>query len=262
VPNPTGGGEKFVLQFPHAVLDSFIRSFPVLNELANKTETEVMEDYLLTTWAERPGAGPAPHDDHAIAQMRLTLQSQTPDKQKALLKAYGQLPVGDQHLLANEMARTGIEGQTFSRGPAGLGKDGLVEGPSFLVYYSPAYLRNFLPADALPALKILAEVYRRSREVWPLKPTKGNSHSVTIRIDQFKDLKMAEMIDGYGGQASEPKAANMEWLLVKKNDNEGVVERHPTDAVAKMKADGVVTANVHVSNAEDDLDVPLESEVL
>ena len=34
-------GEKFVLKFPHAVLDSFIRSFSVLNELAVKSESEV-----------------------------------------------------------------------------------------------------------------------------------------------------------------------------------------------------------------------------
>ena len=42
-PSPLGGAEKFVLKFPHAVLDSFIRSFAVLNELAVKSETAVME---------------------------------------------------------------------------------------------------------------------------------------------------------------------------------------------------------------------------
>ena len=34
-------------------------------------------------------------------------------------------------------------------------------GPAFLVYYSPAFLRNLSPLDALPALRILAEVHRR-----------------------------------------------------------------------------------------------------
>ena len=38
-PSPLGGAEKFVLKFPHAVLDSFIRSFAVLNELAVQSET-------------------------------------------------------------------------------------------------------------------------------------------------------------------------------------------------------------------------------
>ena len=51
-PSPLGGAEKFVLKFPHAVLDSFIRSFSVLNELAARTETQVMEEYLVRTWGE------------------------------------------------------------------------------------------------------------------------------------------------------------------------------------------------------------------
>merc|ERR1719453_2587147 len=62
-PSPLGGAEKFVLKFPHAVLDSFIRSFAVLNELAVKTETAVMEDYLVRTWGESSPLsqiGPAP----------------------------------------------------------------------------------------------------------------------------------------------------------------------------------------------------------
>ena len=47
-----------MLKFPHAVLDSFIRSFAVLNELAIKTETRVMEEYLVRTWTElRPDGG-------------------------------------------------------------------------------------------------------------------------------------------------------------------------------------------------------------
>ena len=48
-PSPLGGAEKFVLKFPHAVLDSFIRSFAVLNELAVKNEMQVMEEYLVRT---------------------------------------------------------------------------------------------------------------------------------------------------------------------------------------------------------------------
>ena len=65
-----------------------------------------------------------------------------------------------------------------------------VLGPTFLVYYSPAFIRNLSPADALPALRILTEVYRRARQLWPLTPTVGSHHSVTIRIDQLKELKL------------------------------------------------------------------------
>merc|ERR1719453_2344972 len=58
-PSPLGGAEKFVLKFPHAVLDSFIRSFSVVNELAIRSETDTAEAYLRARWGERPGAGPA-----------------------------------------------------------------------------------------------------------------------------------------------------------------------------------------------------------
>ena len=42
VPSPLEGSEKFVLKFPQPVLGSFISSFSVVNELAHKTETQVM----------------------------------------------------------------------------------------------------------------------------------------------------------------------------------------------------------------------------
>ena len=49
-PTPLRGSEKFVLKFPHFVLDSFIQSFHVINELANRSETEVFEAYLIERW--------------------------------------------------------------------------------------------------------------------------------------------------------------------------------------------------------------------
>ena len=55
-PSPLGGAEKLVLKFPHAVLDSFIQSFGVLNHLAVRSETEVMEEYLAATWSQRRDA--------------------------------------------------------------------------------------------------------------------------------------------------------------------------------------------------------------
>ena len=86
-PSPLGGAEKFVLKFPHAVLDSFIRSFSVLNDLAVASETEVMERYLIRTWGETPSRGPAPADEDGVAMMRLALMAQTPEKQSAVLNA-------------------------------------------------------------------------------------------------------------------------------------------------------------------------------
>ena len=56
-------------------------------------------------------------------------------------------------------------------------------GPAFLVYYSPAFVRHLAPVDALPALRILAEVYRRARQLWPLQESTDHHHAVTSRID-------------------------------------------------------------------------------
>ena len=100
-------------------------------------------------------------------------------------------------------------------------------GPAFLVYYSPAFLRNLSPADALPALRILAEVYRRARQLWPLRPSQDAHHSVTIRIDQLKELKLSGIMEAF--------AEGESWLLVRQNDQEGVVERHRLDDMAKVR---------------------------
>ena len=44
---PLAGAEKFVLKFPHAVLNSFIDSFPIVQQLATLNETELMVRFLL-----------------------------------------------------------------------------------------------------------------------------------------------------------------------------------------------------------------------
>ena len=44
---PLAGAEKFVLKFPHAVLNSFIDSFPIVQQLATLNETQLMVRLLL-----------------------------------------------------------------------------------------------------------------------------------------------------------------------------------------------------------------------
>ena len=192
-----------------------------------------MEEYLAATWSQRRDTygkalvPPEPRGDAAIAKMRLSLQAQTADKQEAVLVAFDQLQQADQRLLSEEMARTGIGGQRFDRGPE-FGE--IVAGPTFLVYYSPAFLRNLAPLDALPALRILTEVYRRARQLWPLRPSTDAHHSVTIRIDQIKELKLSSIMEAF--------AEGESWLLVRQNDQEGVVERHRLTDMAKVMQDG------------------------
>lgn len=225
-PSPLGGAEKLVLKFPHEVLDSFVKSFSVINELAINTETRVMEAYLVRTWAELearvPALGPVPSSPEGIALMRLVLQAQTPEKQLAIVDAWRQLVADDREVLMCEMARTGIHNQFFERAPP----FDTSLGPSFLVYYSPAFLRKLAPAEGLSALVMLAEIYRRARKLWPLRPTESNDHAVTIRIDQIKELK-AETIHA-------AHAEGETWLLCRKNGLEGVVEKHPVESVQTL----------------------------
>merc|ERR1719487_1431081 len=49
-PFPLEGCEKFVLKFPLKVLTSFLMSFPIVRQLSEKSETEVLEDYLVWRW--------------------------------------------------------------------------------------------------------------------------------------------------------------------------------------------------------------------
>ena len=68
---PLSGAEKFVVKFPHAVLNSFIRSFPVVQQLATLTETELMERFLVEWWPD--AHGPTPSGPEAVALMRLVV---------------------------------------------------------------------------------------------------------------------------------------------------------------------------------------------
>lgn len=213
-----------MLRFPHAVLESFIRSFSVIHELAVSTETAVMEKYLVRRWAELLPEAPVPGgaDDDGVARMRLVLQAQTPDKQAGVLEAFRALPREDHALLSDEMARSGIAEQAFARAP----QFRQVAGPAFLVYYSPAFLRNLSPHHSFAALRILAEVYRRARQLWRLTPTTDNAHTVTVRIDQLKELSLSDIMSAF--------AQGETWLLCRKNSLEAVVERHSHESMATL----------------------------
>jgi len=235
-PTPLEGSEKFVLKFPHPVLGSFIRSFGVINELAERSETAVFESYLESAWSQLPAPlepSNPPAGDTAIALMRLVIQAQTVDKQASVVEAFRRMHDDDRRILSEEMARTGAAEQEYGRSK--VKKKG---GPAILVYYSPAFMRSLTPRDADEALRLLAEVYRRSRTLWPLMPASttgagavGSSSTVTVRIDQIKELKLDEIQNVYGAGES--------WLLAKRNDLEAVVERHPLDHMSELLKKGV-----------------------
>ena len=248
-----------------------VRSFSIIHELAHKTETAVLEEYLERAWQDAatavrsaaaagaggagdgagtspschamapaaPGSGsaaalallPAPPEGHgAIALMRLVAQAQVPASQLAVLSAFGELSADDKHVLADEMARTGLAGQTYRREPPHRDPD---RGPALLVYYSPAFVRSLAAESHAPAaLRLLAEVYRRARTLWPLVPIEpsGGRGCVTVRIDQIKGV-------GLGG-IEEVYSMGDSWLIYKRNEQEAVVECHTIDYMAELVQQG------------------------
>lgn len=107
-------------------------------------------------------------------------------------------------------------------------------GPAILVYYSPAFVRGLTPGHAVHMLRLLAEVYRRARKLWPLQPIKADNvkggHTVTVRIDQIKELSLVEIQCVY--------AEGNSWLLYKRNDLEAVVECHPLEFMTELLSAG------------------------
>merc|ERR1711879_696491 len=100
-------------------------------------------------------------------------------------------------------------------------------GPALLVYYGPAFLQGLGNDSPRQRLALLAEIYRGSRELWPLHVAHVST-SVIIRIDTIKGLACKE-ID------HEMKSGKV-WVLVKHNDLEAFVELSSTSKLNKFIA--------------------------
>jgi len=227
-PSPLEGSVKFVLQFPQPVLASFINSFSVLNELATKSETQVFEEYLVQLWNETAARGvaigPQPTGNDAVALMRLMIQAQQPQLQEQVVAGFAKCAAADREVLAAEMGQTGMPGQTYSSGPS----EGF--GPAFLVYYSPAFLRRALSTGAVDTLRLLAEVYRRGRAMFPRRMDFETGQTVSIRVDQLKEKATDEIMSVYG--------SGDVWVLNKRNELEAVVERRPKTILTDGSEEG------------------------
>lgn len=88
-------------------------------------------------------------------------------------------------------------------------------GPAFLIYYGPAFLQMQCSSTVL-RLRILAEIYRCARELWP-EATTLVAASVHVRIDTIKGLSVAEIQDVL--------AKGELWLVTKHNESEAYVGR-------------------------------------
>ena len=213
-PTPLHGAEKLVLKFPHPVLHSFISSFANVGALVNHVETRVFEDFLVKRWEEQAHTlGQPPTGSSAIALMRLVAQVQHLPLQQNIVQKWNLMKADDQKVLEYELALTGCPGQNYKS--YGGHKQG---GPVFLVYYSPAFMRNAVRSDTLSGLRMLADIYRQARSMWPFSEKSTGEH-VTIRVDQIKEHPPHHLMDGYMWGES--------WLLVKRNEREAIVEHHP-----------------------------------
>mmetsp|Transcript_49333 Transcript_49333/g.117367 ORF Transcript_49333/g.117367 Transcript_49333/m.117367 type:complete len:885 (+) Transcript_49333:112-2766(+) len=219
-PTPLAGCEKFVVKFPLAVLNSFLRSFKFVQLIATKNETEVMEEYLKMRWSEycsRPCTGP-----DAIAKMRLLCMAQM--NAERILAAFPEVPQADRDVLCVEMARTGCSGQSFSPSLVPTELQGRGYGPALLVYYGPAFLQSLGSDNPVQRLSFLAEVYRGSRALWPLSEERVGE-SVTVRIDAIKGLGVDEIRKG--------AMDGDEWIVVRKNTSEAFVELRSKSTLAE-----------------------------
>jgi len=234
-PTPLRGSEKFVLRFPHPVLHLFISSFSLVNELVNKTETEVFEAFLMRKWEELQSVlGPLPSGKHAIALLRLILQVQHLPLQQCTITAFDQLARDDQEVLSTEMALTGCIGNGSK--PQAYRCDPRLQqgGPVFLVYYSPAFLRIAARSDISSGLRMMAEIYRQARSLWPFSEGASLDH-VTIRIDQMKEHTPSHIMEGHWWGEG--------WLLVRHNDREAIVEHRPLYSLSHTE--GTFEDSVH-----------------
>jgi len=221
---PLGGAEKFVLRFPHAVLSSFLWSIPYLRHLTLMSETEVVEIYLKARWRVIAPGTQVPDDEEAIACMRLAVMAQS-DTQ--IVDLFQQLPRRDRTRLAMELARTGCPGQRFSSSP------NAKHGPALLIYYSPALMQKNVDGDLMGALRILSEVFRLSRSIWPLSSA-SEGITVTIQVAQLKTERLDQILDAC---ETDPQQV---WLVLRHNDLEGSVERKHASEVVELQEKGIV----------------------
>jgi len=208
-PCPQEGCEKFVLKFPQKVLLSFVKSFPVVQHLSTKSETSVLDDYLEWRWQDHePDLGEVPTGPGSVARMRLVVMAQ--GNSPKVLAAYAALSAEDRDVLDQELARTGRVEQRYARDtlPAS-------SGPALLVYYAPALMQKNCASDPDGALRVLAEVLRQGRNLWPLDESAAGE-TVTLQIHALKDLEV---------QAMKALQAGEFWTLYRNSSVNALVQK-------------------------------------
>merc|ERR1712194_999684 len=103
--------------------------------------------------------------------MRLVCMAQA--NATRILAGFRELPSEDRQVLSLEMARTGCDGQYYSASLCPEAARTELGGPALLVYYGPAFLQSLGTDCPMQRLRMLAEVYRSARQLWPVFPNQA-----------------------------------------------------------------------------------------
>jgi len=146
--------------------------------------------------------------------MRLVVMAQ--GDSSAVVRAFLQLPEDDRKIMSEEMAVTGCLGQSYSSDPLTNSKYNNM-GPAVLIYYAPALMQKAGRQDPTFALVALAELFRQTRELWPLASEDADK-TVIVRIDALKELLASKILQPDAG---------MSWVLAKCSARDAAVKLLP-----------------------------------
>lgn len=213
------GCEKFTLKFPTKVLAAFLDSFRFVDGLATQSEVEVMQDYLSSRMRDI-GIDSTLQEKGHVALARLCLMAQGFEHEMA--KCFKLLPDDDFRVLSDELSRSGCT-EKFQGPPSDL--EG---GPAVLIYYAPALVQKGGATECILSLRILAELFRASRKLFPLVADVAST--VTVRIDQMKSSLPSEIV---WINWSLVRISSLEAELRDKLDDEVLMEMDSVPAVNK-----------------------------
>jgi len=218
-PYPLEGCEKFVLKFPLKLLQMFLDSFSIVGTLSeDTTETQVFEKYIRWRWSSHePSLGIVPVGAGSVALMRLVVMAQG-DSRK-IVKAFSQLSEEDREVLSTEMAITGLPGQQYSGESLGLSV-----GPAILVYYAPALMQKAGKQNPAAAMKVLAEVFRQTRQMWPIQEAESMCY-VIVRIETLKEKDINALLKF--------DSSSM-WVIQRASDHDGAVKQIPISSLGTV----------------------------
>jgi len=218
------GASKFIERYPPHLFADILQAIPSLVQLPNRTETEVMEGYLMQKW--NTTKGPQQTECFAkpeiLACRRLVLMAQ--DNQE-LTMAFDMLLQVEKDVLQSELARTGLRGQHFSE----LHMPG---GPALVLRDSAIFLQQHAGSsrrDIYLALRIIVAIGRAARLIWPAEETAENT-TVIVSMTALRTADVSTLLSPLPGKF---------WLLVRTTDTWAQVEHLRAGEINDLSADGV-----------------------